>query len=46
MERRVVITGLGAISGLGLNVTAFWDALKAGHSAIRPLDLAMENVKI
>ena len=46
MDRRVVITGLGAISGLGLNVTAFWDALKAGRSAIRPLDLAMENVKI
>ena len=46
MDRRVVITGLGAISGLGLNVTAFWDALKAGHSAIRPLGLAIENIKI
>ena len=46
MNKRVVITGLGTISGLGLNVTAFWDALKAGRSAIRPLDPPMENVKI
>ena len=46
MNHRVVITGLGAVSGLGLNVTAFWDALKAGRSAIRPLDPAIENVKI
>ena len=46
MNRRVVITGLGAISGLGLNITAFWDGLKAGRSAIRALDPAIENVKI
>ena len=46
MNHRVVITGVGAVSGLGLNVTAFWDALKAGRSAIRPLDPAIENVKI
>ena len=45
-NHRVVITGLGAISGLGLNLTAFWDGLKAGRSAIRPLDPVMENVKI
>ena len=46
MKHRVVITGLGAVSGLGLNVTAFWDALKAGRSAIRPIDPVIENVKI
>lgn len=46
MNHRVVITGLGAISGLGLNATAFWDGIKAGRSAIRPLDPALENVKI
>ncbi len=46
MNRRVVITGLGAISALGLNVAAFWDGLKAGRSAIGPLEPAMENVKI
>ena len=45
-RRRVVITGLGAVSGLGLNVSAFWSNLVAGHSAIKPLDPPMEGVKI
>lgn len=46
MSNRVVVTGLGAVSGLGLNKTEFWDGLKAGRSAIKPLDPQMENVKI
>jgi len=46
MKRRVVITGLGAVSGLGLNKTAFWQALIAGQSAIKPLDLPIEGIKI
>ena len=46
MKRRVVITGLGAVSGLGLNTTAFWQALIAGQSAIKPLDLPIEDIKI
>lgn len=46
MSRRVVITGLGAISGLGLNRTNFWDELKAGRSGIRSLNPQMDNVKI
>lgn len=46
MKRRVVITGLGAVSGLGLNATTFWQALIAGQSAIKPLILPMENIKI
>ncbi len=46
INRRVMITGLGAISGLGLNTSAFWGALKAGRSAIKPLNLPIENVKI
>jgi len=45
-NRRVVITGLGAVSGLGLNVNDFWHALKAGRSAIKPLDLDIEKVKM
>ncbi|MBE9561019.1 MAG: beta-ketoacyl-[acyl-carrier-protein] synthase family protein, partial [Proteobacteria bacterium] len=45
-NRRVMITGLGAISGSGLNLTAFWDALKAGRSAIKPLALPIDDVKI
>lgn len=46
MNRRVVITGLGAVSGLGLNVTTFWQALIAGQSAIKPLNLPMKDIKI
>lgn len=45
-NRRVMITGLGAISGSGLNLSAFWDALKEGRSAIKPLDLPIDEVKM
>ncbi len=45
-NRRVMITGLGAISGLGLNLADFWGALKEGVSAIKPLDFPIEDVKI
>ena len=37
--RRVVITGLGLATGLGNEVDAFWDALLAGRSAVRTLEL-------
>jgi 3-oxoacyl-[acyl-carrier-protein] synthase II len=37
-ERRVVITGLGAVSSLGLNVTDTWAGILAGKSGIRPLE--------
>ena len=37
MKQRVVITGVGAISGLGNTVETMWDALVRGQSAIRPL---------
>jgi len=46
MNRRVVITGLGAVSGLGFNATAFWEALITGRSAIKPLILPIEDIKI
>ena len=36
--RRVVITGLGVISALGLDLAANWDALCQGRAAIRPLE--------
>jgi nodulation protein E len=45
-RRRVMITGIGAISGLGLNASEFWKSLIAGRSAIRPLDPPMDGVKI
>ena len=38
-RRRVVITGLGAVTPLGLNVPAFWEGLVAGRSGIAPITL-------
>jgi 3-oxoacyl-[acyl-carrier-protein] synthase II len=37
--RRVLITGLGAVSPFGAGVKAFWAGLAAGACAIRPLTL-------
>lgn len=37
MRKRVVITGLGAISPLGLNVEDTWQALLAGKSGAAPI---------
>ena len=37
--RRVVITGLGIVSGFGNDVDGFWDAILAGRSAVRELQL-------
>jgi nodulation protein E len=38
--KRVVITGVGTISGLGNNATEFWDAIKEGRSGIGPITKA------
>src|SRR2546421_11681875 len=38
-QRRVVVTGMGVISGLGLNTRSFWNALSQGRSGIRPMQL-------
>lgn len=37
MKKRVVITGLGAITPVGNTAEAFWQALLAGHSGIGPI---------
>ncbi len=37
MKRRVVVTGMGAITPLGNNLETTWDALKAGKSGVGPL---------
>ncbi|MGE0708922.1 MAG: beta-ketoacyl-ACP synthase II [Planctomycetota bacterium] len=37
--RRVVITGMGAVSPFGLGVPALWEGVKAGKSAIGPITL-------
>lgn len=37
MSRDVVITGLGAVSGLGVGARALWDGLVAGRTGLAPL---------
>jgi nodulation protein E len=47
--RRVVITGMGAVSALGVGAEALWQGLREGRSAIAPLrhqDAARVRVKI
>lgn len=34
MKRRVVITGMGAVTSLGLDIDTFWQSIKAGKSGI------------
>lgn len=36
-ERRVVITGLGVVSSIGIGKESFWDSLRAGRSGIRQI---------
>ncbi|MCP4138956.1 MAG: beta-ketoacyl-ACP synthase II [Chloroflexi bacterium] len=45
MRKRVVITGLGTLSPLGLNVEDTWQALLAGKTGVAPITLfdASEN---
>jgi 3-oxoacyl-[acyl-carrier-protein] synthase II len=37
LKRRVVITGLGAITPCGIGVDTFWAAIKAGKSGVGPI---------
>lgn len=37
MERRVVVTGLGVISPVGIGQEVFWESLMAGKSGIGPI---------
>lgn len=49
MERRVVITGLGAITPIGNNVEEFWDGIKNGKCGIDEIthfDIADYKVKL
>jgi 3-oxoacyl-[acyl-carrier-protein] synthase II len=39
MTRSIVVTGLGAVTPLGENLAASWNALIAGRDAATPLDL-------
>lgn len=45
MSRRVVITGMGAVTPLGLNVDEFWNGLKEGrHGFGRLHSLMHQNI--
>ncbi len=37
MTRRVVVTGVGLVSALGIGTAATWEALCAGESGIGPI---------
>lgn len=39
MERRVVVTGLGVVSPLGLDTATFWNGIQNGYSGIAPITL-------
>ena len=41
--RKVVVTGMGCVSGLGANKTTTWDNLVVGKSAIRPVSVCPEG---
>jgi len=48
-ERRVVVTGMGAVTPLGASVAALWDGLIAGRSGIRAIsqfDVSNQEVRI
>ena len=39
VNRRIVVTGLGAVTPLGSGAARFWDRLCAGRSGVRPITL-------
>ena len=39
MERRVVVTGMGAVSPLGLDVPALWQGIREARSGVGPVTL-------
>ncbi|NJL00620.1 MAG: beta-ketoacyl-ACP synthase II [Spirulinaceae cyanobacterium SM2_1_0] len=39
LQKRVVITGLGAVTPLGNNLTDYWDGLTSGRNGIAPITL-------
>ena len=37
MKRRVVVTGLGAVTPIGNTVPEFWESIRAGRIGIAPI---------
>jgi nodulation protein E len=46
LHRRVVVTGMGAITPIGMNVADFWQSLCSGRSGIAPVEGISEDVPI
>ncbi len=46
LQRRVVVTGMGAVTALGQTVADFWQALSTGKSGIAPVDGIPEELPI
>lgn len=47
MKRRVVITGIGAITPIGNDIDSFWEAIKYGKNGIDEISLFnTENIKV
>jgi 3-oxoacyl-[acyl-carrier-protein] synthase II len=38
-KRRVVVTGMGAVTAVGNDIPAFWQSLKQGRSGIKPITI-------
>lgn len=46
-DRRVVITGMGAVTPIGLDVPSFWESIKAGKCGVSELGgFPLEDLKI
>lgn len=46
MTKRIVITGLGTISGFGLTTLDYWTAISTGQSAIKSLTPEFDGLKM
>ncbi|OPZ83565.1 MAG: 3-oxoacyl-(acyl-carrier-protein) synthase 2 [Firmicutes bacterium ADurb.Bin419] len=49
MKKRVVITGLGVVSALGIGVDNFWNSIKEGKngiSTVSKFDVSNMNCKV
>ncbi|UCF09419.1 MAG: beta-ketoacyl-ACP synthase II [Candidatus Bipolaricaulota bacterium] len=46
MERRVVVTGIGPVTSIGIGGDAFWSGLASGRSGVRRVDDRMDLERI
>ncbi|WP_346897366.1 beta-ketoacyl-[acyl-carrier-protein] synthase family protein [uncultured Roseibium sp.] len=45
-SNRVVVTGMGAVSGFGLGVARMWDGIVEGRSSIRPTVRSFDTLEV